>query len=979
MHLKEIRAHGFKSFADKTVLTFDKGISAIVGPNGSGKSNVVDAVRWVLGEQSIKSLRGEGNMADVIFSGSKSRNGMNIASVALVFDNSDKYFPLDYEEVEIKRRVYKDGSNEYYLNGEKVRLKDISNLLLDSGLAKEGFNIISQGKIESIINSKPYDRRVIFEEASGVLKYKRRKEEALRNLDKTHESKNRVNDILSELSSRIGPLKEARDKALVFQDVNGKLENIEIALIVYQITNLNFEYQSSKEKIVSLNDELVKLSSSEAVSSAKSNEFKVKITSLDSEISDLQKKVLDLTALCERLNGEKNIINEKKSHEANSSKIHDLILSLKERELSLKNDIASLESNGTYLENDLSKIVLDIKELDGKLTSLKSDKRSLESDLSRILFERKSVLNDIDILKDKVENGGALPFAVKSVLNNPKLDGIMDVLGNVLEVPSEYSLAISTSLGFNINNIITKDEISAKNAICYLKNIGRATFFPLNVIKGKEIPLDVLDVLKGSLGFIDVASNLVKYDKIYENIVLNQLGNIIVCDNMDNALKIAFKIKNKFRIVTLSGDLINVGGSMTGGKSKSQSLILDKYELEDKLKVSDKLLEKIKGFENKVNDLDYNLKALEDSIYLKNKDKFLKDEEINSNNNKILNFKNDLDDVLKKISLNSSEASGCLSDDEKKVMNKYYDALKEKDLSSKKLDSLLRERSNLSEALSEYELSIQKDSKVYTLKSNELKDLEIKNSRLDVKLDNLLSDLNERYNMTYERAKASYKLEMDFDKASNLVSIYKKKIRELGNVNLDSLTEYDEVNTRFEFLSGQINDLDKAEDSLLKIIAEMDKVMKKDFLNTFNLVNESFSTTFKELFKGGKASLRLTNSDDLLETGVEIIASPPGKKLSTITLLSGGEKTLTAISLLFAIIKTKSSPFCILDEVEAALDEANVDTFGKYVSMLKDKSQFIIITHKKVTMEYADLLYGITMQESGVSKLVSVKLEDIKE
>ena len=979
MYLKSLKAHGFKSFADKTNLEFENGINGIVGPNGSGKSNVVDAIRWVLGEQSVKSLRGDGTMTDVIFSGSKSRSPMNVASISLTFDNSDHYLPLDYDEIEIKRRVYKDGTNEYFLNGERVRLKDLTNLLLDSGIAKESFNIISQGKIEGIISSKPTDRRIIFEEASGVLKYKRRKEEAIKKLDKTHDNKKRINDIIKELEDRLTPLKEARDKALEYNSVKGKLENLEIALITEDITNINFEYQNSKDKIDSLNQEVIKLMTTGNQSEAKIEKYKNDIAALDDQIKIMQDKVLELTTLAERLNSKKTLIEERKKNQTEDYKLHQNILELREKELTIKNNVDALNGDIHHLNNDLNKIKDKLKNEENNQLKIKQDKNDLETRLTNLLRENNNLEFKIENLQNSIENGGALPLSVRSVLNNPKLRGIHNALGNLIETEEKYALALTTSLGYNTNNIIVDDEKSAKEAISYLKTIGRATFFPLNVIKPKYIDNETLNKVKGNSGYIDVASNLVKYDSKYSNIILNQLGNIIVTKDIDSATHISRLINNRYRVVTLDGEIIHVGGSMTGGKqNKTRNVINDKYELENNLKQKDLLLSKIKETENQINEIDYNLKATEDKIYLLNKDKMLKEEEINNKKTNMNNLQVEFEQITFDINSNNKMLNGQISTEEEEILNKYYAALKTKTEAEQELISLNKEKNDLNESLEDFEASLKKENNLYSSKSNELKDLEINASRLEVKLDNLLNTLTDTYSMTYEKAKENYKLDIDFNQAKSEVNKLKKKVKDLGIVNLTAPEEYEEVNERYTFLNKQINDLTDAENTLLEIINEMDKVMISEFSNTFKTISSNFSETFRELFKGGHAELKLTEPNNILETGVEIVASPPGKKLSSITLLSGGEKTLTAISLLFAIIKSKPSPFCVLDEVEAALDEANVDTFGQYVQKLKNKSQFIIITHKKKTMEYADILYGITMQESGVSKLVSVKLEDIE-
>ena len=981
MYLKRIIANGFKSFADKINIELTDGITSIVGPNGSGKSNVVDAVRWVLGEQSIKSLRGDGNITDVIFSGSKSRKPSNSASVTLIFDNKDKYLPVEYEEVEITRRVYRDGTNEYFLNNERVRLKDITNLLLDSGVAKESFNIISQGKVEEIISSKPESRRVIFEEAASVLKYRKRKEEALRKLERTHENMNRVNDIVNELQNQVEPLKEQRDKAIIYLEKNKELENIEVALIAKDITDINYKYTESKNKIELLNKELIEMSVTNNKNEAKIEEYKLNINKLDEQINKLNKELLEKTTLVEKLNSEKAILLERKKYNVEDIKLHNNILELKEKELELNNEIDKISNELKIKTDELSSIKQDLEKLEKNIEDEKTKKINLEFNLSSKIREKTNLENAINNLKEKIESNGSLPSSVKSVLNNIKLKGICDAIGNLIEVEEKYTTAITTSLGFATSYLVVEDEMSAKDAIKYLKDnkLGRVTFFPLNVIKSKYVENNVLDILKYSNGFVDIASNLVKYDKKYQNIIENQLGNVIVVDNIDNANIISKKINYKYKIVTLDGELLHIGGSITGGNDfRKSNIISDKYELENKLKLLDSCINEIKNIEDSINNLDYNYKAIEDKLYLVNRDKINLEEYIKTRLNIKQDYESKFESIKKEINGTNNLINDNISEEENNILKEYYEAVNLKDKCELELENLKKQKITLNNELEEYESNLKQENSSYNIKTKELNTLEIEVNRMDVKLDNLLNKLNETYSLTYEKAITIYKLEMDEEEARSKVNNLRRIIKDLGNVNIDSIEEYDRVSTRYEFLIKQQEDLTKAEDTLLQIIDEMDQVMEKEFMKTFKIIKENFNATFKELFRGGNADLKLTDPTNILETGIEIVASPPGKSLKSISLLSGGEKTFTAISLLFAILKSRPVPFCILDEVEAALDEVNVDSFGNYLKKLQEKTQFILITHKKRTMEYADVLYGITMQESGVSKLVSVKLEEVK-
>ena len=980
MYLKKIIASGFKSFADNTVIDLENNIAGIVGPNGSGKSNVVDAVRWVLGEQSVKSLRGDSNMTDVIFAGSKSRNAMNSASVTLIFNNSDNYLNIAFDEVAIKRRLYIDGTNEFYINDEKCRLKDINNLLMDSGIAKESFNIISQGKIEDILSSKPENRRVIFEEAAGVLKYKKRKEEALRKLDRTHDNMNRINDIIKELEVQVEPLREQKIKAEQYISLNEDLKELEISLIASDITNINYKYQENKNIIEELEKEVLKLKTSNSSNEAKTSSYKLKITELDQNIKNLQSELLIMTSNVEKINAKKQIILERKKYEVEDSKMHDSLIKLKEEELNLNNSINSYNNEILIKEEDNKNVEQQIDKYENSIKKIKEEKNSFLFKLNDIVKKINILKGQIETLKNNIDNNSSLPVAVKNTLENPKLRGIHNVISSLIEVDEKYSKAIAITLGANSSTVVIDNEVCAKEAINYLKNnnLGRVTFFPLNIIKEKYIDKETLNTLTSINGFIDVASNLVRYDNKYENIIKNQLGNVIVADNIDNANVISKKINYKYRVVTIDGEILHVGGSLTGGNIKIRNIITDKYELENNLKEYSKLEEKQKDIENSINKLDYDLKAIEDKLYLVNKDKINNLEYINLRRDSINNINKKIEEIKIQIDGINNTLNNTIDKEEDNILKEYYEALDKKAKLEADLELLNNQKIKFNNELEEFEYNIKKDNSVYNEKTSLLHELEIEVNRADVKLDTLLNTLNETYSMTYEKAISLYKLEIDDNIARSKVNSLKRQIRELGPVNEMAPEEYERVSERYEFLIHQQEDLSQAETTLLQIIEEMDCVMKQEFLKTFKIIQSNFSTTFKELFKGGHAELSLTDSNNILETGIEISACPPGKTLKSISLLSGGEKTFTAISLLFAILKSRPVPFCILDEVEAALDEVNVESFGEYICKLKEKTQFIVITHKKKTMEYVDVLYGITMQESGVSKLVSVKLEELK-
>lgn len=980
MYLKKIIAQGFKSFADNIVIDLEQNIAGIVGPNGSGKSNVVDAIRWVLGEQSVKSLRGDGNMTDVIFAGSKSRSSMGTATVTLIFDNHDNYLPLSFEEIAIKRRLYKDGTNEFFINNEKVRLKDVSDLLMDSGIGKESFNIIGQGKIDEILSNKPVDRRSMFEEAAGVLKYKKRKEEALRKLERTHDNMQRVEDIIKELEIQVEPLREQKQKALEYFDLSDTLKNLEVALVTEDITTLNEKYQDNKERVNALTLELASISTHNSKFEAQIVEYKQKELEIVNKVNSLQKSLLECTTKAEKINSQKEILLERKKYEVDDAKLHNTVLELKEAELKYENELKSYEMEIENIIKELESYRSKKEELETIINTKKIDRQKLEERLTSFIRNQKILDTKISSLEDSIENGSSLPYAVKSVLNHPKLNGIHNTIGNLVTVEDRFIMAISTALGRASNYVVVNDELCAKEAINYLKNnkIGRATFFPLNVIEGKALDSRIYDIVKKEKGFIEVASNLVQNDFKYDKIITNQLGTILVMDTLDNANILNKKLGYKYRMVTLDGELLHVGGSLTGGESKQKNILSEKQELETLIKEKETQTKTIKSLEEGLNACDYDLKAKEDEYYLVSRDNIRLEEEVREKNKKIEQLREKIVETKNTLSGTNSVINNSLSEEEDNILKEYYEALNEKERIANELSYYQNEKTKISDELAEFEHFVKKDNALYLEKTKEMKELEIEVNRSDVKLDNLLNLLSETYSMTYEHAKENFILPIPTNEARTQVSSLKRKIRELGPINQQAPEEYDRVSERYEFLISQQEDLIKAENTLLDIIKEMDRVMETNFAKTFEIINKHFAETFKELFKGGTASLKLTDPTNLLETGIEIVASPPGKSLKSISLLSGGEKTFTAISLLFAILKTRPMPFCILDEVEAALDEVNVESFGEYLQSLKKKTQFIVITHKKKTMEFADTLYGITMQESGVSKLVSVKLEEIE-
>lgn len=976
MYLKEIKISGFKSFADKINLNLDDNITCIVGPNGSGKSNIIDAVKWVLGEQSIKTLRGFNNMSDVIFAGSKSRSPLNLASVSLVFDNKDSYLKVPFTEIAITRKVYRSGENEYYINNEKCRLKDINDLFLDSGMGKYAFNIISQGEIEKVVNNSPYDRRVIFEEAAGVLKYKKRKEEALKKLEKTNDNLNRVTDILNEIETNLSPLEKQSAKAIKYKEIKENLKNIEVALIAHDLSKIDILYKDTTKKIDILKEEIVKLNTDNSSNDAVVLTKKEELDKLKEEIVKLNSDYLKYVKEEEKVNGERNIIKERSKYNADSLKVHENISSLKEEKYVLNNKLLSLKTDNDIIMKSLDSVNNDITVINEKLDSLKKKRKDVEDSIYSKQKILTSLLYKIKTLEGYILEGGNTNPSVKRLLGTKSISGIHNTIASLINTSKTYDKALEVALGGSKDYVVVDTPEVAKKAISFLKeaNLGRVTFYPLSVIKPKYIDEEIVKLLKREDGFIDILSNLVTYDDPYNNIVLNRLGNVLLVDNIDNANKLAKNTKNKFVIVTLDGEIIQVGGAITGGVIKQRSIISERHELDEITKEKDILTNDIKDLEAALNDINNSFNTEREKAMELEKQKLLIMENIKNKNKLYYETKETYESKVLELSNLEDLTTNNISKEEDLITKKYYDILNKKDETFKLVTLKTSEKEKLEHEIDEMQASFRLSNSNIRSKEQELKELEISNTKRGLNMDNLLKTLSEDYEMTFESALQNYILDIDTEDARSMVNNYKKMLHDIGEVNLSSIEEYDRVKERYDFLTKQSEDLKEAIKTLLGIIDSLDEVMKQDFIKTFKQIEIEFDKVFKDLFGGGVASLVLTDKDNILETGIDIKVTPPGKKVSTITLLSGGEKTLTAISLLFAILNIKKVPFCLFDEIEAALDEANVARVCEYFSKYNGKTQLIIITHKKKTMEYANALYGITMQESGVSKLVSVKL-----
>ena len=978
MYIKEIKINGFKSFADRIVIELNKTFTGIVGPNGSGKSNIVDAVKWVLGEQSVKTLRGSSGMSDVIFNGSKSREAKNAASVSISFDNANHELSIDYETVEVKRIVYKSGENEYYLNGQRCRLKDITDLFLDSFSTKDGINIIAQGKVAEILSNKAEDRRIIFEEAAGVLKYKRRKEDSLRKLAKTHDNLSRINMIINELESQVEPLKKESEKASKYNEIKSELTSVDVALIANDISKKYVNLEENKKRVSSLKENIAFKTSENRKLETEIEENKIKLIELESKESKIREELGNVTTDLSNALQKKELLIERTKYDKNSDEVKNNLIAVKEKQLLVQNEIDSLTRAILDKKNEEQSISDFLVKLEKENSSLNKRIEIIKSEYNDIIRQEVTLKNKKQILENNIQNNELVPYSVKFILNS-HLDKVHDVIGNLITTDDKYLNMLNVAIQSVQNYIVVDDEDTAKKCISLLreKKSGRATFLPISVIKPKRVDEVILDKIKNDESFVGIASELVNYSNIYSDIMSNLLGTTLVVKSIDDAVRISKLIYNRYRIVTLNGDVINVGGSMTGGSLKTNnSVISEKYELQN-------VNETIKNIEirkeeiiKEEQELEFKFNDVKNQIY-KNNVEIVSIREFISNKETLLNSdKVENDKLLNEINDLSSNSKEEMDKSISNIMDEYYKLENLKKELEYNLNSVIKERNNIKDYINESEIVVKKANNDEKTEIENINKLEIDITKDNILVDNLLVKLNEEYGLTYEKAKQSYILEMDEDVARLKVSDLKRDLKLLGNVNLNSIDDYERVNKRYTFMVTQKEDLQNSESNLLEIIKSMDEQMIDKFSKTFNKINIEFNKVFKDLFNGGEARLELTDPNNMLETGIDIIAYPPGKKPANISLLSGGEKTLTAISLLFSIMNLKQVPFVILDEVESALDEANVERFGRYLNNYKGKTQLLIITHKKKTMEFVDLLYGITMEESGVSKLVSVRLDD---
>ena len=1179
MYLKRLEIKGFKSFPTKTEIVFNEGITAIVGPNGSGKSNISDAIRWVLGEQSAKSLRGD-KLEDVIFVGTESKKAMNYCEVAITLDNSDNKLDLGFSEVTIKRRAYRTGESEFFLNNKSCRLKDIKEILLDTGIGKDGYSIVEQGKVDEILSNNPVNRRKVFDEACGISKFRYKKQEAERNLKHTKENLERIDDIYIEIENQLKPLFLQQEKAAKYLEFSKKQNVLEVNSCIKEVAELESELdelnkhsnllgsqsneiqkqKSTLEKAVEeTNIEIENINDGINKSQDYINTIKSVISQKDAQVNLINEKIRnckneiernkeEIIYIKEKLNSDKitleKLINQKyekekiindlnidiKSIESNNKESRDKIETINRDLENLKDEIINLLNNKQDATSKLSTlnankeninlrketIDLDIREIKYKIDkkieevskasakledktksmeSLKNDEVKTNNDFNILLNKSNNIekqiqdskysLNDykskLNIYIEMENHYEGFNKGVKEVLKNKNLQGIQGALGQVIEVPSKFEKSIEASLGAYMQNIITNDESSAKFAINYLKknNLGRVTFLPMNIIKSNKI--DTRNIKVGT-SFIGIASDLIKFDDKYRNIIENILGRTIIIDNIDNAIKFAKENNHKFKVVTLDGEILNPGGSLTGGslrvsgnilsrkrlineykekiellKAEIDRLYIEKNEVDNNTKI---IKEKLKQISIDINSLDKEIiienaelnkfkeeiKSLKISVeklenekdglgsnleYILEKSKLIKDDilsidtkhdenklQIESLTNKLKEY-NSLyeDDKLKFDNLNLNLVKHNqiyesiirdiqrISEENKTLENKYVQiekSLNDKTIETSKLeeDIVIEETEKISlnkqlvdntrsletkklskESLKEKLEDLNKESKNIDRQYIDLKEslfkVESKIERLKSNREDHINSLFEKYEITLDQAIEMKDDNLDVDK--RYLENIRKEIRNLGNVNLDSIKEYEHIKERHDFYSEQKKDLEQSIEVIEKLIYELEENMKKEFESNFNKINENFKFVYKRLFGGGNGELKIVDKNNILESDIEITAQPPGKKMKNLNLLSGGEKALTAISILFSIILAKPTPFCILDEIEAPLDDANIFRFGEFLKELSNDTQFISVTHRRGTMEAADYIYGVTMQEKAISKVLSLKLKEAEE
>ncbi len=966
MFLKRIEMQGFKSFADHIEINFEHDITGIVGPNGCGKSNITDAIKWVLGEQSAKSLRGS-SMSDVIFNGSVDRRKVNLAWVTLVFDNSQGFLNHSSDEVEVTRRIHRDsGEGEYFINKQAVRLRDVQDLTIDSGLGRDSLSIISQGTISNFADARPLDRRALFEEQAGVAKFRKRKQEALNKLSRTQENVERMLDIVEELERQVKPLKTQAKKALIYQEKKQRLQEIEVSVLVHEIEK-NLETKKTLE--TTLLEYEVQITSANASINQYDNEssaIRQQIEELDQIIQSDQEELMQLLNRISHLEAQKVELDQKSKY---TIEVGDSLS--KQRELTGLYQQAKEEYEDRKQRLFQSKAELDLlnqKALDRSRTIVERNQQQEQRRATRYQLDVRRQNQQQLIDRPFVQNQG-----ISTLLDNRHhLRGIHDVVSKILEPVDGYEVAIASSLGGVQNYIVVDNQEVGKQAINFLKRnaSGRATLIPLNTLKVYDLHQNIMTIASQHPGYLGTADEFVMREPEYDKLAINLLGQTLVCDSIDAAHELAKLLNQQARIVTLEGDLFHRGGNMSGGRTKENTSLLNARKeinrlnqqietIELEMKTAEKegqnlLLEKSRD-DQEILQLRLSIAQLEPIVDVKHSkmDKLKTELEL-------------LDPEFDHEDVQDSQYSQSLVRD----LNNAYaqkDALVNRlAINRENRTSLVHQQQRLHQQMTE----IRKESSSYRDQRHQL---ELEKTRVESRIETALERLSSVYQMTYEYAKQNSTVEID-ENANLEVLTLRQEIAKLGSINMEAPQQYEEVNQRYQFLQKQLQDLTESRTKLLDFIDEMDDIMSSQFKEMFDRINKEFDAVFKELFNGGSGRLVLEDPSDILNTGIDIDVQPPGKSVQNIRLFSGGEKSLIAISVLFSMMKARKMPLAIFDEVEAALDQANVERFAKYLANFRDETQFIVVTHRPGTMAQADILYGVTMAQKGVSSLLKVKL-----
>lgn len=997
MYLRALEIQGFKSFPDKTRLTFEKDITAIVGPNGSGKSNISDAILWVMGEQRTKALRGS-KMEDVIFGGTEKRGKLGYAQVSLIIDNSARIFDSDSGEVMLTRRYYRSGESEYFINRESVRLKDINSLLMDTGLGRDGYSIIGQGRIAEIVSTKSTDRREVFEEAAGISRFRYRKEEAERKLERTEENLLRINDKIEELEMQVGPLKEQSETARRYLVLRDELKGREVSVwmatlekLHAQSESVNLEYEQVTKSLENARASLEALYASSGSITERMHQKDVETEQARERLSAQESaaSACESAAAVIRANVQNTressarLMEDMQRQESRARELRDQIEENKGRIAAIDAELKTAEEREKQTGN-----VIDGCRL--KLQSRENMLNDLTERTNRLSVELRSTESRIAMLEEMEKSYEGYSGAVRSVMREAErgaLRGIHGPATNLVRAERECALAIETALGAAAQHIVVDTQDDGKNAIEFLKrrDAGRATFLPIDTIRGSVMR----DAPVNDPGFVGVAFDLVSFDEKYKGIFENLLGRTVVAESLSDAVRMARASGNRLRIVTLDGQIINAGGSMTGGSSGKNSGILSRAnELEGLRKRRDTASEKLRGSAAELERAKANLANVRfqlDSALAEQAEQRSARSSREAERRTTENAVSQLSALLDALRGDSEQRRHAAEESEKQIaaMNeKLAEKEKERKTIEEKIAAIRAEIAQITSGRLELEgkrtraekQTQERNAEIIALERQSAK-IEQKKLSADMEEKQILDKLWDNYELSFTEAGALRKPIESMAKENRLIADLRREISSLGTPNLGAIEEYKRVSERYEFLSTQRDDVEKAKGELLGIIRDITGEMESVFLDRFHAIDDAFRTTFRELFGGGKASLELEDENDVLSCGIEIKVQPPGKAITTISLLSGGEMAFVAIALYFAILKVRPTPFCVMDEIEAALDEANVNRYADYMRRMSDKTQFLVITHRRGTMEAADMLYGVTMQEKGVSSVIELDLE----